>query len=241
MMEKLAPPTDNLYKFIAIAGLIGTILGIVLAARQVNTVMQSHVVAIESLQEAWLAVGDSEEARTLLNDSIGKARRGESTFGLSIAANDIEGLNADAMTAIRDFEIQSDTYAREVQIKRGWDWPHGSLIGLSLVVMGLGFVLWYRRTQRLLDIVLRHNAEEEAPSEVQTGPANANRKWTAEEEEQLEEGFSNKLTLKELAQNHERTRNAIRYRLLKLGLIEEPAPSGSDDDSVKKIAGTAKD
>lgn len=221
MMGKLTPPTDNLYKFIAITGLIGVVLGVVLGVRQVNVNLQAQIAAHVAIQEAWLAVGDSEDAKILLIEAMAKAKEGESPFGLSIQAEEIEGLSPEALSKIRLFEIQSDALSREIQLQ---DWVASALgygIGTSLLIMGIGFWHWYFKTQRLQDIILRKKAEDEAPSEIQTGPANAYRKWTDEDNELLKAGFEAKQSLKDLAKSLGRSRGAIRSRLVKLGLVED--------------------
>jgi len=222
MMDKLAPPTDNLYKFIAIAGLILMLLGIVLVVRQADQVIDSQIAAVDATQEAWLAVGDSEEAKNLLNEYMRKASDGEGVFGLSEKANAIEELDEDALSAIRRVEIRGESFARSVQLNGAIQSYLGYMIGVSIVLMAIGFGYWYWKTQRLQDIILRNQAEEEAPGEVESGPANAYSKWDAEEDQKLRDGFNSDQSIKSLSKTHERTRGAIRSRLIKLCLIEDP-------------------
>lgn len=221
MLDKLAPPTDNLYKFIAIAGLVGLVLAVVLIVRQLNIVVDSHFAAGDALYEAWLAVGESDEARELLNEHSKKARDGGQVFGISLSAQEIEELSPDALHAIRAFEIKGETLARQVQINKQIQHYIGYLLGASILVMGLGFTLWYLKTQRYKDAVLQAEAQQQAPAELQSGPANAGAQWTAEEEKKLNDGFKKNMSFKELAKAHGRTRGAIRARLIKMRLIED--------------------
>jgi len=62
-------------------------------------------------------------------------------------------------------------------------------------------------------------------AERKTGeaPANTFVRWTAQEEERLAAGFDAGKTSAELAKLHNRTRNAIEARLLKMGKIDVSA------------------
>lgn len=88
--------------------------------------------------------------------------------------------------------------------------------------MGFGFVWWYRKTQRHQDKLLRMQTEEQTPVEKREGPANSYRKWKEEEEAELRQRFREKMTYKALAKAHGRTTGAIKSRLVKLDLIDDP-------------------
>lgn len=65
-----------------------------------------------------------------------------------------------------------------------------------------------------------HPAPERKTGEM---PANTFVRWTAQEEERLAAGFDSGRTPAELAKLHNRTRNAIEARLLKMGKIDVSA------------------
>ena len=62
----------------------------------------------------------------------------------------------------------------------------------------------------------------EGPSKPD-GPTKAGGRWTDDEDRQLTEAFDAGSSIKELAQKHDRTRGAIRSRLVKLGKIDPPS------------------
>ena len=66
----------------------------------------------------------------------------------------------------------------------------------------------------------------EGPSKPD-GPTKAGGRWTDDEDRQLTEAFDAGSSIEELAQKHERTRGAIRSRLVKLGKIDPPGGSGT--------------
>ena len=69
-----------------------------------------------------------------------------------------------------------------------------------------------------------HSASRPAPERKTAEiPANTFVRWTAEEEERLAAGFDSGRTSAELAKLHNRTRNAIEARLLKMGKIDVSA------------------
>lgn len=53
------------------------------------------------------------------------------------------------------------------------------------------------------------------------GAGRAYEPWTDEEDEKLISEFSSHMKLYDIAKSHERTRSAIKIRLIKLGLIAE--------------------
>jgi len=220
MLDKLTPPTDNLYKFMAICGLIGFVLAVILLVRQVDAMLDHHRLASQDLQDAWIAVGEVEEAQKLLNDSWDHAQEGKSGW-LYLQAKEIEGLDENAFASIKRYELSIRTYAyakaKNIWVQRGI----GVLLGISTFVICICFWKWYKHTQQYLDQILKAKAEEAVPQEQQDGPANAGRKWTDEEEQQLRDGFSQNKSYKALAKAHGRTRGAIRARLIKLELIED--------------------
>ena len=62
---------------------------------------------------------------------------------------------------------------------------------------------------------------EGAPAVPRQRPAKAGKGWATDEDEQLAQAFDAGTAIKELAITHERSRGAIRARLMKLGKISD--------------------
>ena len=228
MLNSLKPPTDNLYKFISIAGLVCFVLGVVLSVQTIRKTLGLAYAGEDALQEAWLTLGegfqdgDDETAFGMLNETWKKAMRGEEAFGLTQEVRKLGTLNDEQLAAVRRFEIAAETLGDQNELNEEVQWHLNLLTVGSLAVLLVGFFSWYRKTQRHLDLLLRMQTEEQTPVEQESGAANAYRKWTPEEEEQLRKGFGEKKSYKQLADSHGRSRGAIKARLLKLELIEDP-------------------
>lgn len=228
MLSAFKPPTDNLYKFIAISGLICFVLGVVLMVQSTRKTLEVAYAGEDALQETWLVLGegfkdgDDETAFNMLNEAWKKAMKGDDAFGLTQEARKLGTLSPDQLAAVRRFEIAAESLGDQHQLHISVSKWLGRLTGISLAAIGIGFGFWFWRTQRYQDKLLRMQTEEHTPVEKQEGPANAYRKWTPEEEEQLRQGFGEKKSYKQLAGAHGRTPGAIKSRLIKMELIEDP-------------------
>ncbi|MEM9019236.1 MAG: hypothetical protein AAGC44_01630 [Planctomycetota bacterium] len=218
----MRPPTDNLYKFAAIFGLVLVGFGTWLFNQQSNRYIDAQVRASESLMETWIEIYANEALRKLLQDQMVRVRNGDMIYGLSLKASELEGVNEEQVLAVRKFEFIGHASAIEIQRVEAYRFPIAALISIGALLSGAGFSLWWFRVQRYQDIILRSQTEEEVPEEIQDGPANVGRRWDDAEEEKLIDGFNNKKSFKQLSKDHGRTPGAIRSRLVKLGLLEYP-------------------
>lgn len=168
VLEKLSPPTDNLYKFMAIAGLAGTITSVIWFVQHTNAVLETQYRAADVLHVAWLEAEDSTEAKKLLNARWKAAQEGESVFGLSIEAGQQPELSQEARDAVRSFEVAGETLARSIQeYNFALKWL-GGLTGVSLGLMVLGFFFWWLLTQRHQDALLAKQANAPAHMKAPT-------------------------------------------------------------------------
>ncbi|MEM7576034.1 MAG: hypothetical protein AAF328_01050 [Planctomycetota bacterium] len=204
MLNTFRPPTDNLYKFIAIAGLVCFVLGVVLWVRQVQKTLDVAFVSEDVLHETWLVLsdgltnGDDEAAFHLINKAVEQAKAGEDPFGLTQKAHKLGTLTDEQLDAVRRFEIAVETYADQRQTQSFVEMWLIGLMGGSLATTLGGFGWWYQRTQKYQDQILRIQAGEQVPAEQRSGPANAGRRWTQDEEARLREGFDAKKGDREL-------------------------------------------
>lgn len=235
MLNSIKPPTDNLYKFMAISGLVCLIVGVVLSVQLFQKTLEVGYASEGALHEAWLALaqdfedGDDETAFKLLGDAWKTAERGENVFGLTQEARKLGTLDGDQLTAVRRFEIAAESFAHQMQEQRIYIEYLGYGLGGSLVLMIFGFLLWYWMTQRHQDLLLRIQTGEQLPVEERKEPANAGRKWTEGEEAALREGFDAGKKYEQLAKKHKRSKRAILSRLSRLGLLDDSNRRDSED------------
>jgi len=155
-MKELAPPTDNLYKFLAVSGLIVFIFCFVYPFQIYQDLVRQA------------AAGDQEVvALRAEDDSNNAAIKSAEAAG---AASALPG-KADASERLRE---KRDDIARRWTIARSryqfallrkedlrviflWAIGYGTC---GLMVSGTGFWLWYARLQQYQDMVAKADAEE---------------------------------------------------------------------------------
>jgi len=149
-----SPPTDNLYKFLALAGILIVVGGYVFVYLQAD---RSQELLRELKQGAALIHAETEIARlrSLLNDP--NERRGKHLE---------EGYEAAARERARLTKV-------EEELKFLLAWKNRSMILLAAahvvgsVLSAVGFALWYQRVQRYQDLILRRQATD--TKETETG------------------------------------------------------------------------
>jgi|GEM_PF-1930129 len=160
MLTSFKPPTDNLYKFMAITGLILVVLGVVLTVQRFGVLMESHTVAADLLQQAWLDADENQAVYDLLNKYWLQAKDGSTAFGLTLEAQEIDGVSPEAIASLRRFEIAAEEMARGYSLNHVTNQLLGALLGIGLFFMVTGFFAWYFRTQKYQDAIIRQQAKE---------------------------------------------------------------------------------
>lgn len=127
MIETISPPTDNLYKFLAIGGLTLTLVAIVFLFR------------------------DQARLRGVYTDAQVEL----------LAGGYIEGSGPPADQDLRRAYFRRQAAEHEVKgLLRLIDSPFGSVMGISLSVSIVAFLLWWFRVQRYDDEILRVTTEK---------------------------------------------------------------------------------
>jgi len=158
MAISINPPTDNLYKFIAIAGLIGAVVTAVLVIYTIEDTIDFQLGASDAFQVAWLEIGQYVEARDILEKYWAKSLRGEEVFGLTQEMRTIPDLKQTAMDAVREFEVKAETAVQRQNLMNTYHEQLTSLFISSNAVMFAGFIAWWFSTQRHQDAILRYQA-----------------------------------------------------------------------------------
>ncbi|HQZ63956.1 MAG TPA: hypothetical protein PLY87_02715 [Planctomycetaceae bacterium] len=182
-MEYLKAPTDNLYKFIAIAG------AALIAVCVIQTTGQLAEISQQSFQLSKdIAIQKVENER--LNERS-KAFRKE----LAVEIQNPEKLTPEGKPLLFDkvsdiqrkneeledfhFETMKSSAVLAVQIERLGQltsayatWVHRALIavGIGVIMMILGFRLWYSRVQVFQDRLLQKQTSEQAPKSLSKEP-----------------------------------------------------------------------
>ncbi|MEM6457914.1 MAG: hypothetical protein AAF710_00820 [Planctomycetota bacterium] len=226
-----------MYKFLAIAGLICFVVGVVLWVQVTKATIDAALGAERAFEEAWLTLGDGwvdgedETVFELLNETWGQAAAGEKVFGLTQRVRKLGTVDEAGLEAVRRFEAAAGAMRHRRSLQGSVQNLLAVLMGMSLAVMGGGFGWWYGRTQRHQDKLLAMQARELLPVEEQSGPANAGRAWTPEAEAALRRGFDEGRSFKRLAKDLGRSKGAVRARLQKMGLLDGALGRGGEGDT----------
>lgn len=161
MLDQIRPPTDNLYKFLALSG-----LALLLAAGWAHIRVDLELFKIQRDAESMIKVMTRELARHLATE-------------FRTAAADVDsGKISDAASAMKRVDAilasPSPNEAEHIEQLATLAWERGRLlrtndpervllrvamlIGLLLGVAG--FVLWYQRVQQPLDEILQSQVRE---------------------------------------------------------------------------------
>jgi hypothetical protein len=160
MYEQFKPPTDNLYKFLALSGLI-VFLFFGWQHLRGDLAIIKHEIAIDKMIQDIIKVRDDYALPQIekIDRQIGQGK-------LKVE---------DAMPRLK--KLLTDRLPEEERLEheffdlavKGRDLPHNDdperiaiLIGavVGLVTTVAGFWLWYRRVQRPLDEIMRYDLEE---------------------------------------------------------------------------------
>lgn len=159
MFDQLRPPTDNLYKFLALAGLAAAIV-----AGYIQTTTYIRLLAYGSLQKD--ADMTAASYSTLSQAAISK-------IGAELQAKKIDAKAAqehkDYVIKLTDSYVSKftkehdeagDAYHKLYAETKDQSWILGivGLMGLAIAVAG--FVLWYFKLQKPLDEIMKYDLLE---------------------------------------------------------------------------------
>ena len=155
-MKLPPPPTDNLYKFMAILGLILLSSTIVIIIRMQDKSDKDFArVGLIGLIKVDLAVLGWHEAtgppKTLKTDEAIENWR-------SAQKEKKEELE----TQLRKLEVSGlelEEFAASSRVRQRWARIAYVLVPIALVLTIVGFSLWYMRLQKFLDMYIRNKAE----------------------------------------------------------------------------------
>jgi hypothetical protein len=168
MLNSLKPPTDNLYKFIAIFGLLLLGLSIWLGQQEWERYSEARFLAYEAYQQAWVEADESEKLRDLLDQVIDDLYSGNKLiYTFSDLLQEMEGIEVETIEAVRRFEIECTRILfisgrTESRTRLG-----GALFVIGIALIICGFVFWYFRVQYYEDCYLKNRriiSEEELRS-----------------------------------------------------------------------------
>lgn len=165
MLPNVSPPTDSLYKFWAIASLVMTLFfGFKLdeynekiEARKMEVIqLQYKVDSLCSVSE--ISDNDLNKAlpeSTARNESTKDTNFNKTSFDYNreILELKLKKLNESAREPIERQIHSIDQDVDDLRTDKLWVM---TLFFLSLVIMTLGFVMWYRRDQIYKDKLLKH-------------------------------------------------------------------------------------
>jgi len=152
-MNNLTPPTDNLYKFLAIAGVTLMIIGIISGVTKFNEFSADS--AQYTMDSAALRADvDTMNVRLKIAEKSQKTSASETNeIRNKLEAIERQRANLEARFENEKAKVQ-DLHTQKKYVT--------SLVTVGLVAAVIGFVSWYFRVQVYQDAVTRLDAEQRA-------------------------------------------------------------------------------
>jgi hypothetical protein len=193
-MEVLKPPTDTIYKFLAIFGLLIFLSSLstpIWMFQKLDTLRAEHLRDLEILnldattwEEAWEEVRKASEAHTAASKRVQETFDNFAKSKSQASKTTVQNALTTSQAAYENFELKSREFEEKV-LK--WRKQHaevsyktdlveisehtveltarycllGMLAGLAMTITG--FILWYKRTQKMEDLILKKKAESDEP------------------------------------------------------------------------------
>jgi len=184
-MNDMRPPTDNLYKFLAIFGLIVVGFSFYIPLQRLEAFSRSTVlldVAYEPMIDRLFVVGDFAEAQ--LHCAIRDAMRKEGQLTKPGSCDKLASTKAAADVANADL-VTLRGKVKALELERNFLYQQyvvysvvGAVLGcIGLVLCVVGFWLWYVRLQRFLDAAVRSEASSAIQSQRRAWSAPRRKKW----------------------------------------------------------------
>ena len=147
-ITSIRPPTDSLYKFVAISGLVLVVVAVVVWLQTWQDYTAAVIDAVDPMSDAKRAVIDNYEALTSAAEPDEEQRQ-ERIRQTGRRAEEAERRAQNALMKVKVANARYDRF---------------QTLGTVLCIVGfaamiLGFILWYRRIQRYQDRIIKKQAE----------------------------------------------------------------------------------
>jgi hypothetical protein len=152
-----ALPTDNLYKFVAISGLVLVVVGVIVPIR-----LQTDIERRLAPMVAGLAA--ATEHMVAMSRALDPRPTDGAATGLRITPMEQEAIDKTGAEADRLMKLAEDAGFSPVELRAAKRWIQVSIsAGLAgVVMMGIGFGLWYGKVQKYQDQLLKAEAMAKA-------------------------------------------------------------------------------
>lgn len=164
MYPSITPPTDNLYKFMAIIGLAFCITAII-QSNQLKAVDQRLHETADSLRVRLISLelsGNTDSLRSETNfawiDTLFREYRSLDSEKLRSKAALFQG-----SLSTQDYIALKTSHDRYVRLRDSMNTQRNIVLiitGLGLILVFGGFLMWYKNDQTHTDTILRHQASE---------------------------------------------------------------------------------
>ena len=148
-------PTDSLYKFIAITGLLCVVIGLTVPIISTENFQLEASTLSTQIQDDSAQVSNNDVkvallTKEVLNEKQPDYQNSQSAFDLyaqsKILANQAGADDALFRDLVSNFELQTKMLFLTAF--------------LGILIAAIGFILWYLKLQRYQDAILRHEAEK---------------------------------------------------------------------------------
>lgn len=160
-MDALRPPTDNLYKFLAVSGVVLVLAGLTLLGLAVDRAAEAGLAANDELRQLHAAVTGNAAATRAVEDAMRRVVAGKSDASLP---GRLRGAGADDAAVARAVAMQraTDLFLYRKSVMNLAASPGGATLGVGAAASLLGFTFWFTRVQQYEDAILRRRARDEA-------------------------------------------------------------------------------
>lgn len=158
MLTNVTPPTDNLYKFIALFGLALVVLGFYVFNSESDRLTQGAGEMNVSLRALAAELGENAAAQKVLAETVEGIEGKEPPNNLLFRLGAIDGVSEQAKVLALSLQQTADRYLGDrgrAQRKANQAAVGG---GAGLVIAIAGFWWWYFRLQRYQDAAVKKQA-----------------------------------------------------------------------------------
>lgn len=149
----LPPPTDNLYKFMAIGGLVLLVAGIVYPQIRKEQIEPDRIAVYQQVDEMSHVIQECVTAGDIVNAR--RKREGRD----NVDRKELDAAFAKFLATAPVFEKADRVYRMKAQTLTFWRWVGYSGATVGGILSVIGFWLWRTRLQRPQDQLLRHEVE----------------------------------------------------------------------------------
>ncbi|MEO0964155.1 MAG: hypothetical protein AAFY08_03460 [Planctomycetota bacterium] len=156
--DAFKPPTDNLYKFIAVSGLVFGIACLASLIYLIGTSVDASVEVKQSLRTAYAELLGNEAAVEALNAAMANYEVGDNLGELIDQVREADGESPDIQSVVLLLQSFDQFNADRSMLDTYQDYIAGGT-AWSIFISFFSFIAWYWRLQRYEDRIIKLKAQ----------------------------------------------------------------------------------